>query len=43
MPECQRYCGIVFDEMKVKENLVYDKFTGSVVGFINLGDVNNDM
>ena len=25
--------------MKVKENLVYDKHTGSVVGFIHLGDI----
>ena len=34
------YCGFW---MKVKENLVYDKCTGSVVGFINLGDINNDL
>ena len=28
LPEQQKYCGIVLDEMKVKENLVYDKHTG---------------
>ena len=29
--------------MKVKENLVYDKFTGSVIGFANLGEMNNEL
>lgn len=43
LPEYQRYCGIIFDEMKIKENLVYDKYTGCVVGFVNLGDINNDL
>ena len=36
LSEEQRHCGIIFDEMKIKENLVYDKFTGFVVGFIIL-------
>lgn len=35
LPEEKKYCGLVLDEMKVKENLVYDKHTGSVVGFTN--------
>ena len=43
LSEQRKYCGIVFDEMKVKESLVYDKFTGSVVGFTNLGEINNDL
>ena len=43
LPEEQKYCGIIFDEMKVKENLVYDKYTGSVIGFINIGQINNDL
>jgi hypothetical protein len=43
LPEEQRYCGIIFDEMKVKEKLIYDKYTGCVVGFINLGEINNDL
>lgn len=36
-----QYCGIIFDEMKIKESLVYVKYTGSVVGF-ELGEINND-
>lgn len=38
-----KYSGIVFDKMKIKENLAYDKYTGSVVGFTNLGEINNDL
>ena len=29
------------DEMYVKESLVYDKHTGKMIGFTDLGDVNN--
>ena len=28
------------DEMHVKEDLVFDKHTGALVGFTNLGDIN---
>ena len=41
LSEQRKYCGILFDEMKVKESIVYDKFTGSVVGFTNLGEIND--
>ena len=27
----------------MKENLVYDKFTGGVIGFINLGNINDEL
>ena len=33
----------VFDEVKLKEDLVYDKHLGEVVGFVNVGDVNNQL
>lgn len=33
----------MIDEMKVKENLVYNKFTGAVVGFISLGNINGEL
>ena len=38
-----RYMVLTFDEMKVKEGLVYNKHTGQVVGFTHLGDVNEDL
>lgn len=39
----RKFCGIIIDEMKVKENLVYDKFTGEVVGFVSLDDINDEL
>lgn len=38
-----RYLVLVFDEMKIKEGLVYHKHTGQVVGFMHLGEVNTDL
>ena len=29
--------------MHIKENLVYDKHTGKMIGFIDLGDINNHL
>lgn len=39
--EWNLYLVIVFDEMKVRESLVYDKYTAQVIGFTELGDVND--
>ena len=36
--ELQRYVAIVMDEMKVQSNLVFDKYSGDLIGFIDLGD-----
>ena len=32
-----------FDEICIKENLVHDKHNGQVIGYVNLGDVNNQL
>ena len=34
----QRYVVVVMDEMKIQSNLVYDKFSGDLIGFVDLGD-----
>ena len=34
----QKHVVVVFDEIKVKEGLIYDKFSGSIIGFTDLGD-----
>ena len=34
----QRYIAVVMDEMKIQSNLVFDKVSGDLVGFIDLGD-----
>ena len=28
------------DEMKVQENLVWEKHTGELIGYVDLGDIN---
>lgn len=39
----ERFVSILFDEMKVQEDLVWDKYTGELIGFVDLGDaeINN--
>ena len=36
----ERYVTILFDEMKSQENLVWDKHSGELIGFVDLGDIN---
>ena len=38
-----RYVVLIFDEMKIKEDLVYDKTGHHLHGFVNLGEVNNQL
>ena len=40
-PHLSKYVGIVIDEMYIKEGLVYDKSTGCLTGYADLGEVNN--
>ena len=42
-PDFQKYVCLLFDEVRIKEDLVYDKHTSQIIGFINLGDVNNQL
>lgn len=36
--DVQRYVVLLFDEMKVQANLVFDKTSGELIGFTDLGD-----
>ena len=36
--EIQRYVVLSFDEMSIKDDLVFDSVTGELVGFVNLGE-----
>ena len=40
--DVERYVILLFDEMKVKSNLVFDKRTGELKGYLDLGCVEND-
>ena len=41
--EYQRYVLLILDEMHIREDLVYDKYSGELVGFTNLGDINRHL
>ena len=41
LPKFQKYVCLVMDEVKVKEDLVYDKNTAEIIGFTNLNHTNN--
>ena len=43
LSESKKYVSLIIDEMKIKEGLVYDKQCGKVTGFVDLGDINNDL
>ena len=34
------YVVLLIDEMKIRSNLVFDKFSGELIGFTDLGDTN---
>ena len=38
-----KYVTLVMDEIFIKSDLVYDKHDGSLIGFVNIGDINNQI
>ena len=41
--ERHKYIMLCWDEMKIKEGLVFNKHTCELVGFTDIGDINNDL
>ena len=41
--EKDKYVVLVFDEMKVREDLVFDKHSCRLIGFVNLGEINETL
>lgn len=41
--EWEKLLVILIDEMYIKEDLVYDKHHGTLIGFVNLGDINDHL
>lgn len=39
--EWEKCVAVVFDEVKIKEGIVYDKHNCRIIGFVNFGDLNN--
>ena len=42
-PEWHKLVVLLLDEMHIREDLVYDKRTRRMIGFTNLGDINNHL
>lgn len=40
--DIEKYIVLLFDEVKVQENLVWDKHTGELVGYVDLGDIDTN-
>lgn len=43
MKDFERNCSILFDEMKIKSGLVFSKNSGGLIGFTELGDINEEI
>ena len=43
LPPSRRYIALILDEMKIKEGLVYNKYSGEIIGFTHLGDINDEL
>jgi len=41
--EKNSYVGLILDEVHIKEDLIYDKNEGTLIGFSNLGEINNHL
>ena len=39
----QKYIALIFDEVKIKEDLVYNKHTGEMIGFVNVTNINQHL
>ena len=42
-PHRNRLIALVMDEMKIKEDVVYNHNSGQIVGFTNIGEANNEI
>ena len=43
LEEYQKFVCVIFDEVKVKEGLVFNKHSGQIIGFVDIGDINNEI
>lgn len=43
LEEWQKCVAIIFDEMKIKEGIIYNKHECRIVGFVNFGCTNNEL
>ena len=41
--EWKKHIVVLIDEMEITENLVYDKHETKIIGFVDIGDTNNQL
>ena len=41
--DSKKHVALVVDELKITEDLVYNRHSGEIVGFVNLGSINNQL
>ncbi len=39
----EKYISVVFDEVKIKEGMIYDKHNCKIIGFVDLGSMNSSL
>lgn len=39
----EKHVALCFDEVRIKDNLVYDKHGLQIVGYVDIGDINNEL
>lgn len=42
-PERNKFVILLIDEMHIRQDLVFDKHSGKLIGYANLGDINNHL
>ena len=43
LPDNKQYIVLLFDEMKICENLLYDQHRARVIGYVQIGEVNDEL
>ena len=43
LSDAKRFVALSFDEMKIKEGLVYNKHSGEIIGYTDLGGINDEL
>ena len=43
LPDWKKHIVVLIDEIKIKENLVYDKHETKIIGFVDIGDIGNQL
>ena len=42
-PEFEKNIILLLDEMHIREGIVFDKYSGAMIGYVKLGDINNHL